>query len=364
MVSKGEWMYQEGGLRHPDAVPIDITKYSKSELKEITKITGWWSDQGVLGIEVEHGSINLKGMCDPKGSLEPPHSASLKMADGEYITEIMGQTTKKIERLTFRTSRGTKITFGNDKPEGTEFRLFLKNHKVAAITVGIGQFMHFIGAYFMYSPSMSPPLPPLSSEFAGIKMTLEGEENKYYYEYPKAIGYENPKQIEGIKHLALENPETYGKFNDFEAEIKSQILDGKKVNIREIMLYYSTVKKVILGYRLKYEIRDPTKASGKILEIKHVASNPMTPTLHVVKNLEEKEFIVKVIGIRNKATEGFSYISMITNLGNVIEAGIKEKDNAELYDDFELEGKEEKNIIAFAGKVTDSLNAIGIYCIK
>ena len=364
MAASTEYIYQEGGVRHPDAVAIDIVKHPKVQLKEITKLTGWWGDEGVLGLEIEHRQVSVKGLCEPAHKTEPAHCASLKMADGEYLTEVLGQTTSKIERLTFKTSRGTAITFGNDKPDGTDFRLFQKNYRVAAITVGIGKHMHFIGVYLTFSPSTSPALVPKQGEFGGIKVSLEEEEQKNIPQYPKAIGYEIPKALPIAEHKALENPETYGKFNDFEWAIKEPIHGGKKVEIKEVMLYYSTVKKLVLGYRLKYEIRDPTKASGKIVELKHVAPNPLTPTLHVVRIINEGEFITKVKGRRNKATEGITYLAFEMSTGGIIEAGVNVKEAEESSEEFELRGEGDQTIIAFAGKVTNALNAIGIYCIK
>ena len=358
MEKPGEFSYQEGGLRHPDAVPIDITKAPHTVVQDITKITGWWSDEGVLGLEVEHGAISMKGLCESESKAEPPHSASLKMSEGEYFTEIIGQTTGRIERLTFKTSRGTSITFGYDKPGGTSFTLAQKNYRISALTVGIGKQIYFVGAYFTFVPHPSPPLFPQHGVFE------EGKESEEFkLDYPKAISYEPPKELCSSGEIkALENPETYGKFNDFDSTIRNPIHNGKKVTIKEIMLYYSAVKRIVLGYRLKYEIRDPTKASGKILELKHVAPNPMTPTLHTVRILDENEVFTKIKGQHDKSTECITYLGFETNLGSVIEAGVKQEAKDKI-ENFELHSLEGKIIIALSGKVTDALNALGIFCI-
>eukprot|EP00826_Nyctotherus_ovalis_P009813 TRINITY_DN1259_c0_g1_i12.p1 TRINITY_DN1259_c0_g1~~TRINITY_DN1259_c0_g1_i12.p1 ORF type:complete len:358 (-),score=107.91 TRINITY_DN1259_c0_g1_i12:50-1123(-) len=353
-----EALYQEGGIHHPDAVAIDITKHPKVGLREISKVTGWWSDEGVLGLEIEHGAVSVKGLCESPQS-KPPHSASLKMADGEYLTVIAGQTTDKIERLTFRTSRGTMITFGNDKPEGSSFILSHKNHKVAAISLGIAKHVHFIGAYFVPVIGASPALVPQQEITIADKMSLDGEEEKWYKKYPKAIEYKKMQALPMADVKALADPETYGRFNDFEWAIKNPIKEKKKVWIKEIMLYYSTVKRFVLGYRLKYEIKDPKKTTGKIVELKHVAPNPFTPTMHVHQMLDENEFLSKVSGRRNKDTKAITYLALTTNSGKCIEIGEKEGD-----EEFVLEGEKEKNVIALAGKVTDALNELSIYCIQ
>ena len=349
--------YQEGGVRHPDAKMLDITKGRKTDLAEITKLTGWWGDEGVLGLEVEHGSESNKGLCELAKASDPPHSASIRLAEGEYLTQVVGQTTGKIERLTFRTSRGTTITFGNDKPDGTSFKLFQKNYRISALNLGLGKYLYFVGAYFTFVQFPSPPLIPL-------KMPEGAKPEELKLDYPKAITYDPPKPIcMGDEKKALEDPSMYGKFDDFEWAIKSTIQEGKKVEIREVMLYFSSVKKAVLGYRLKYEIRDPSKASGKIVEFKHVAPNPLTPTLHAIKILDEGEIILSIMGQRRKSDEGIVYLAMKTSLGNVIEAGTKGPTSSAI-EEFVLEGKEEKKIIAFAGKLTDCLNAFGIYCTK
>ena len=358
IMSQIENLYQEGGVHHPDAVPIDISKHPKVDLKGISKITGWWSDEGVLGIEVEHGGVSVKGLCEQSDKAKPPHCASLKMADGEYLTEIVGQTSGKIERVTFKTSRGTSITFGNDKPDGTSFDLAHKNHKIAAISLGVSKCLYFIGAYFTPVVDASPALIPKEGNINAPELSLE-EEKKWYHQYPKAIEYEKPKALPMTEHKALADPETYGRFNDFDWAIKNPVLEGKKIWIKEIMLYYSTVKKFVLGYRLKYEILDPSKATGKIIELKHVAPNPMTPTIHIHQTIDEKDFIVKVIGRKNLETDAITYLAFITNMGKCVEVG--EKEGGE---EFSMEGKEEKNIIAMAGKVTHALNEISIYSIK
>lgn len=353
-----EVLYQEGGIHHPDAVPIDITKHPKVGLKEISKITGWWSDEGVLGLEIEHSGVSVKGLCEPAAA-KPPHCASLKMADGEYLTMIVGQTTGKIEKLTLKTSRGTTITFGNDKEGGNAFTLSHKNHKIAAISVGISKYVHFIGAYFVPVIGASPAFIPQQESTAVPTMSLDGEETKWYHQYPKAIQYEKPKALPMAEHKALADPETYGRFDDFVWAIKSPIQEKKKVWIKEIMLYYSTSKKIVLGYRVKYEIRDPEKATGKVLELKHVAPNPLTPTMHVHQMLDENEFLLKVSGRKAKATNAITYLAFTTSSGKLIEIGEKEDE-----EEFVLEGKKEKNIIALAGKVTDALNELSIYCIQ
>jgi len=353
-----EALYQEGGIHHPDAIPIDITKQPKIQLKEISKITGWWSDQGVLGLEIEHGEVSVKGLCESTPKSKAPHCTSLRMADGEYLTIIAGQTTGKIERLTFKTNRGTTITFGNDKNEGNDFMLMHKNHKVAVISLGISKHVHFVGAYFVPVIGASPSLIPQEDIPLAPSISLD-EEAKWYHKYPKAIAYEKPKALPMAQYKALADPETYGRFNDFAWAIKAPVQENKKVWIKEIMLYYSTLKKTVLGYRLKYEIRDPEKATGKILELKHVAPNPMTPTIHVHKMLDESEFLSKVTGKINKGSNAITYLAFTTSSGKLIEIG--EKEGGE---EFVLEGEKEKNIIALAGKVTDALNELSIYCIQ
>lgn len=353
-----EALYQEGGIHHPDAVPIDITKHPKVGLKEISKITGWWSDEGVLGLEIEHDEVSVKGLCESAPSSKPPHCASLKMADGEYLTMIVGQTTGKIERLTFKTSRGTAITFGHDKTGGNVFTLAHKNHKVGAVSLGISKYVHFIGAYFIPVIGASPLFMPQQDIPPAPSMSLD-EEAKWYQRYPKAIEYKEAKALPAVVHKALVDPETYGRFDDFNWAIKAPIQGNKKVWIREIMLYYSTLKKTVLGYRLKYEIKDPKKATGKILELKHVAPNPMTPTMHIHRMLDESEFLLKVTGRRSKELNAITYLAFTTNTEKLIEIGEKEEG-----EEFVLEGEKEKNIIALAGKVTDALNELSIYCIQ
>jgi hypothetical protein len=328
-------------------------------MPEITKLTGWWSDEGVLGLEVEHGGISVKGICERLSQEKPPHCASLKMADHEFLTEIEGQISNKIERLTFKTSRGTAITFGKDKTEGSIsfFKLSQKNHRIAAIRIGVAKYLYYIGAYFGSFPSVSPSA---GISFEPMNDTKEiTEERKSFPSGPKAIEYEPRKALPMIERRALEDPKTYGKFNDFHWAIKNSVQMNKRLHIKEIMLFYSMVKRQVLGYRLKYEICDEGKPSGKIVELKHVAPNPLTPTLHVIQSLDEKEYIVKLKGRRNKKTEAISYIAFITSAEKTIEIGGKEPEEDE--EEFTLDSGEGKKIIAFAGKVTDALNEIAIY---
>ncbi len=356
METTSKFTYQEGGVRHPDAKTVDVTKDQKVELKEISKIAGWWSDEGVLGLEVTHGDIVMRGMCETAGKDEPPHCASLKMSDGEYLTEVVGQTSGKIERLTFRTSRGTMITFGNDKSKGSLFKLLQKNHKIAALNLGVGKYLYYIGAHFAFVQFPSPPLAPLSGPSSAMA-------EEFTLEYTKAIGYEVLKEIAPAQEKkALCDPATYGRFDDYEREIKSSVDEGKLVSIREVILYYSAIKKVVLGYRMKYEIRDLSKISGKIIELKHVAANPMTPTLHCVKSMDEGENIISVKGKKNMKMDAITYLELRTNLGKVAEAGCKDE-GADI-EDFELKGKEGEIVIAFAGKVTDALNSLTVFGLK
>ncbi len=356
MESESKFTYQEGGARHPETTMLDLTKETKTELKEISKITGWWSDEGVLGLEVSHGDLIMKAMCEAGKKAEPPHCASLKMADREYLTEVIGQSSGKIERLTFRTSRGTTITFGSSQPSGALFKLLQKNHKVAALSVGVGEFIHSVGAYFAFVQFPSPPLAPKPA-------SASAEAEEFKLEFSKSASYDASQSLSAMtEKKALYDPATYGKFDDYGSAIKSPLMEGKQVTMKEIMLYFSIPKKVVLGYRLKYEIRDPAKPTGKIVELKHVAPNPMTPTLHAMRVLDEGETIVEVKGKRNKHTDSIQYLEMRTSMGNVVEAGSKEESVSVA--DFELKGKEGENVIAFAGKVTDALNSLTVFGIK
>lgn len=349
--------YQEGGIRYPDAITVDLERGAKAEMPEISKLTGWWSDEGVLGLEIEHGAISLKGVCERLSENKPPHCASLKMADHEFLTVIEGQITNKIERLTFRTSRGTAITFGEDKSKGTIFKLAQKNHRIAAIRIGVSKYFYFIGAYFGTFPSISPSMGLPTESMADVKKIVE--ESKSFPQYPKAIQYEPRKALPMLERKALEDPKTYGKFNDFQWAIQNSVEQNKRLHIKEIMLFYSMVKRQVLGYRLKYEICDKGKPSGKVVELRHVAPNPLTPTLHVIEALDEKEYVIRLKGRRNKSTEAISYLAFITSEGRTIEIGGKDTEEDE--EEFILDSGEGKKIIAFAGKITDALNEIAIY---
>jgi len=359
MESSIDLTYQEGGIRHPDAFTVDLEKDTKIDIPEITRLTGWWSDEGVLGLEIEHGGISVKGVCERLTEEKPPHCGSLRMADHEFLTEIEGQISNKIERLTFKTSRGTTITFGEGKEEGSTsfFKLNQKNHRIAAIRIGVAKYLYFIGAYFGNIPSVSPSMRASAEPMTDIKDIIG--ESKSFPSGPKAIGYEARKALPMLEKKALEDPKTYGTFNDFHWAIKNSVEQNKHLRITEVMLFYSMVKRQVLGYRLKYEIRDKEKPSGKIVELRHVAPNPLTPTLHVIQPLDEKEYIIKLKGRRNKETKAISYIAFITSAEKTIEIGGKESEENE--EEFILDSGEGKKIIAFAGKVTDALNEIAIY---
>lgn len=357
MESAVDQTYQEGGIRYPDAVAVDLEKGSAAEMPEITKLTGWWSDEGVLGLEVEHGGISVKGVCERLSHDKPPHCASLRMSDHEYLTAIEGQLTSKIERLTFRTSRGTAITFGEDKAQGTLFKLCQKNYRVAAIRLGVAKYFYFIGAYFGPLPTVSPSVELSPTSVTDTKEIVK--ESKRFPEYMKAIEYEPRKALPMVERKALEDPKTYGKFNDFQWAIQNSVEQNKRLHINEVMLFYSMVKRQVLGYRLKYEICDKGKQSGKIVELRHVAPNPLTPTLHVIQSLDENEYVTQLAGRRNRATEAISYLAFITTAGKRIEIGAKQGNEGE--EEFVLDSGKGKKIIAFAGKVTDALNEIAIY---
>ena len=66
-----------------------------------------------------------------------------------------------------------------------------------------------------------------------------------------------------IEKKALDNPETYGRFDDFDFVARGALQEGKKVRIREIMLYYTAVRQLVLGYKMKYEILESDKPIGK-----------------------------------------------------------------------------------------------------
>jgi hypothetical protein len=367
--------YQEGGLRHPDAAQYDITKAGGPvPVPELTKITGWWNEESLMGLEIEYGSaaVSTKAMCVEGTRNDPPHCASLRLAQDEYFTEVAGLVSNKVDQISFRTSRGTLISFGIARAESTPFKLAQKNCKVTAVSVGVGERIYFVGAYFALVSTSGPGVAKVESEeeqkaSAAIPAPAPPSVSvsALFASYPKAITYTSPKAICLGEKKALENPETFGRFDDFEFVARGPLQENKKVRVREIMLYFTAVRRLVLGYKMKYEILEPDKPVGKIIEVKHVAANPLTPTLHAVKLLDEGETITQIRGKSNKATQQITYLAIVMSTGAVLEGGVQEgPDSPESVENFVLEGKDEKNIIALAGKVTDSLNALGIYCTK
>eukprot|EP00831_Metopus_contortus_P040752 TRINITY_DN31934_c0_g1_i1.p2 TRINITY_DN31934_c0_g1~~TRINITY_DN31934_c0_g1_i1.p2 ORF type:complete len:109 (-),score=37.71 TRINITY_DN31934_c0_g1_i1:78-404(-) len=52
------YSYHEGGIRHPDSIAIDPLKEGRP-IKSITRVTGYWGEDGIVGLEVDYNNACL-----------------------------------------------------------------------------------------------------------------------------------------------------------------------------------------------------------------------------------------------------------------------------------------------------------------
>ena len=156
--------YLEAGKWHADTVSYNDEDELKKIGKDPNKITNIriWSSEYIVGMEVFYDGISAGARMGSEYFKGVVYQ-DFNLSHDEDIKVVSGRSGALIDQITFKTTKGRKVTFGTSTG-GKKFKLKdPAGRLVKGFKVGFGGHLHSIGCYFShkdYTPKPTPmPVP-------------------------------------------------------------------------------------------------------------------------------------------------------------------------------------------------------------
>lgn len=264
MGSHNSYHYHEGGKKHDHTTSYkdeDELASQGIQTHRITAVKVWWG-QYILAIETFYDGVSA-GKRQGTDYTDDAHCTEFELGKHENIEKITGCAGDQIDHFTFHTTKGRSQTFGSST-EGSHFTLHEHGNVVKGLTVGFGQNLHFIGAYFgkaYHKPEKSSEvgsIHPYTSQFDDYITHLSHakdislKELRVLHDSQQVFGIEGIYEADGVEvtpgvHVGTDlNPnvvnhsivlddgkyirEIYGTSGDFIDSLSITLSDGTNFN--------------------------------------------------------------------------------------------------------------------------------------